>query len=358
MVVTPVGGAAVTTDYVVDTAGGLSHVVAEVRGGAVEALYVRTGGMLLSEIRGTTVRYPEAEGIGSVRSLLDGAGATTDTWRYTAFGEETARSGTNANPYQFAGERNVSSVGLYQNRARWLSTGAGAFVSVDPLLRETADPYGYANSDPAANADPTGLFGVAIPLIASTLNLKVRSQLTQNQNEWGGILELWCRNADAQFYVNNFPILGRPIQHLYNARHCGVRIRFDSKEGDGPPNHPVNIPDTLVHLSGFDQPYYKHFYPIGDVRGNIVAPPWEGPTSNTGNPSNIWVKETADWYIGFALGERQRRVLEKMQFLRDTRPLYDLFSGPNSNTFARLVIADVARVPEPINTPGWSARWK
>jgi len=161
MVVTPVGGgAAVATDFVVDTAGGLSQVLAEVRGGVVDALYVRAGDMLLSEIRGSDVRYPEAEGIGSVRSLTDATGAQTDTWRYTAFGEEVARSGTDAFPYQFAGERNVAAVGLYQNRARWLSTGVGAFVSVDPLERDTQVAYRYAESNPSRMTDPTGAFSV------------------------------------------------------------------------------------------------------------------------------------------------------------------------------------------------------
>ncbi|MDX2022506.1 MAG: Calx-beta domain-containing protein, partial [Deltaproteobacteria bacterium] len=51
--VTPAGGgAAVVTDFVVDTHGGLSHIVAEVGGsGAVSAVYVRAGDMLLEELR-------------------------------------------------------------------------------------------------------------------------------------------------------------------------------------------------------------------------------------------------------------------------------------------------------------------
>jgi RHS repeat-associated protein len=157
-VTTPPGGAAVATDYVVDTQGGLSHIVAEVNGaGSVSAVYVRAGDMLLEEIRGGVPKYFEAEGIGSVRSLLDASGAVTDTWRYTAFGEELTHTGTGVNPYRFAGERYVGEVGLYQSRARWLDTGRGAFVSVDPLLRGTGTPYSYADQGPTFKTDPSGL---------------------------------------------------------------------------------------------------------------------------------------------------------------------------------------------------------
>jgi RHS repeat-associated protein len=161
-VTTPPGGAAVATDYVVDTQGGLSHIVAEVNGaGSVSAVYVRAGDMLLEEIRGGVPKYFEAEGIGSVRSLLDASGAVTDAWRYTAFGEELTHTGTGANPYRFAGERYVGEVGLYQNRARWLDTGRGAFVSMDPLRGRifkplTAAPFVYGGQQPSGLTDPSG----------------------------------------------------------------------------------------------------------------------------------------------------------------------------------------------------------
>lgn len=166
MVTTPPGGPSTTTDYVVDTSGGLSHVVAEVTGGAVDVVYVRAGDMLLEEIRGGTPRYYEAEGIGSVRSLLDASGARTDTWSYSAFGEGLARTGTSVQPYQFAGERNVGSVGLYQNRARWLSTSAGRLVSEDPFsgfseLPISQNPFIYGLNDPVLFVDSSGRVSIA-----------------------------------------------------------------------------------------------------------------------------------------------------------------------------------------------------
>ena len=154
--VTPQFGTPGTTHYLVDTTGARSHVVAEVAGQS-QVTYVRAGETLLAELRNGNVRYFEIEGIGSVRSLLDSSGIPTDSWRYSAFGELLTRTGTSTQPYQFAGERFVVGLGLYQNRARWLDVGRGAFVSMDPLVRFTRQPYAYAANDPAWMVDPDGL---------------------------------------------------------------------------------------------------------------------------------------------------------------------------------------------------------
>jgi RHS repeat-associated protein len=152
----------VATDLLVDTSGGLSHVVAEIDGnGAVSVLYVRAGDMLLEEVRGGVAKMYEADGLGSVRGLLDVSGAKTDAYVYEAFGETLSHSGGDDNPYQFAGERYVDSVGMYQNRARWLDPKTGRFVSVDPEEGDdgrptTFNPYIYVAGNPATYTDATG----------------------------------------------------------------------------------------------------------------------------------------------------------------------------------------------------------
>jgi RHS repeat-associated protein len=149
-------------EYLVDTSGGLSHVVAEVNSGAVGVVYVRAGDMLLEEVRGGVAKMHEAEGLGSVRGMLDATGARTDTWSYEAFGTTVGQSGSSANPYRFAGERWVADAGMYQNRARWLDTRVGRFVSVDPATGSPGfptswHPYAYAGLDPILHSDPSGL---------------------------------------------------------------------------------------------------------------------------------------------------------------------------------------------------------
>ena len=162
---TPSGQPSVITDFLVDTSGSLSHVVAESEVGVFRAYYVR-GDDLLSVIRPTEQRYVHADGLGSVRVLTDEVGAVTDTYTYTAFGEEFGRVGTDVQPYQFAGEPFDPNVGFYYNRARWLDVGSGRFLGMDPATPSASDPlslhkYSYAESNPANRLDPTGLFGVA-----------------------------------------------------------------------------------------------------------------------------------------------------------------------------------------------------
>ena len=152
----------VGTDYLVDTSGGLSHVVAEVdSSGAVSALYVRAGDMLLEEVRGGVAKMYETDGLGSVRGLLDVSGAKTDAYAYEAFGSTLSSTGSDANPYRFAGERLVDSVGFYQNRARWLDTRTGRFVSADSVDGQDSRPltlqrYTYGQASPVSVIDPTG----------------------------------------------------------------------------------------------------------------------------------------------------------------------------------------------------------
>jgi hypothetical protein len=43
-------------------------------------------------------------------------------------------------------------------RARWYDPGTGQFLSVDPDLAETDQPYAYASDDPVNNSDPSGLY--------------------------------------------------------------------------------------------------------------------------------------------------------------------------------------------------------
>jgi RHS repeat-associated protein len=179
----------VATDYLVDASGGLSHVVAEVDGsGAVTVLYVRAGDMLLEEIRGGVVKMYEADGLASTRSLLDTTGVQTDTWSYEAFGTTLSSTGTRANPYRFAGERFVADVGMYQNRARWLDTRVGRFLSVDPERGKFREPmtlqhYLYAAAQPTTLVDPSGR---DFTLVGVVINVAMQSILGSAPTAAGG----------------------------------------------------------------------------------------------------------------------------------------------------------------------------
>jgi RHS repeat-associated protein len=170
---TPPGGSSAITDYMVDTSGSLSHVVAEVNSWAsptLQVLYVR-GDDLLSLMRplvaaptsaaGWQTRNYHADGIGSIRRLTDEGGNVTDGYTAAAFGGLLGHSGADSQPYFFAGEQYDPNSGLQHHRARWLDARLGAFVSADSWLGRPTDPltlhkYLYAHADPANSVDPSG----------------------------------------------------------------------------------------------------------------------------------------------------------------------------------------------------------
>ena len=163
---TPSGGSASITNYLVDTSGSLSHVVAETNAtGGLVAHYVR-GDDLLAVMRpnvsgGWVSRFYHSDHIGSVRRLTDEAGTITDGYTYDAFGTLLAHTGTDPQPYAFTGEPYDPNVGFQYHRARWMDPRVGHFPGMDPFVGWGRDPitlhrYLYAGADPLNKKDPSG----------------------------------------------------------------------------------------------------------------------------------------------------------------------------------------------------------
>jgi RHS repeat-associated protein len=155
------------TNYLVDTSGSLSHVVAETDGaGNLLAEYVR-GDELLAVIRpAAETRFVHTDGVGSVRRLTGEDGLIRDGYTFTAFGELLAHTGTDPQPYAFAGEPLDLNTGWQYHRARWMDPGVGRFTAIDPFLGLLTRPasqhgYFYAEASPTNFSDPTGLTSAA-----------------------------------------------------------------------------------------------------------------------------------------------------------------------------------------------------
>ena len=115
---------------------------------------------------------------GSVRTLTNQAGATTDTYAYTAFGALRARQGTSANPYQYTGQPWDAASNLYTLRARMYDPATGRFLSADPWALDVTNPvernrYAYVANNPINASDPSGY--VATPSYGVNLQPAVRA---------------------------------------------------------------------------------------------------------------------------------------------------------------------------------------
>jgi len=180
-----------TIDYLVDTSGSLSHVVAEVDSSsatpALRALYVR-GDDLLSVMRPLVAapasatdwqsRYYHADGIGSIRRLTDEADNITDGYTYSAFGELLVHTGSDPQPYAFTGEPLDPNSGFQYHRARWMDPAVGRFVGVDPWAGSPFDPptlhrYLYVRSDPANRVDPSGEYEGGLSGALTTVSAQI-----------------------------------------------------------------------------------------------------------------------------------------------------------------------------------------
>lgn len=161
-----VGG--VTTTYLVDTANptGYAQVVSESSSSGETRTYVYGLELISQHLVSISpalnlTSFYLYDGHGSVRALTNSAGTVTDTYEYDAFGNLLASTGTTPNHYLFAGEQFDEDLNLYYNRARYLNTKTGRFLTMDTYEGDPESPislhkYLYAGLDPVNQNDPSG----------------------------------------------------------------------------------------------------------------------------------------------------------------------------------------------------------
>ncbi len=141
--------------------------------GILIAGYVYSGDQPLVRYGTSGPTYYLEDGIGSVIATADSSGARSSEFRYDAFGNTRAWSGTESSldptrggDFRFQGMWQDQSTELYYVRARTYDARTGRFLSRDPLLGEPREveshqPYNFANANPIINTDPTGAFTLA-----------------------------------------------------------------------------------------------------------------------------------------------------------------------------------------------------
>jgi RHS repeat-associated protein len=103
-----------------------------------------------------TITYLLGDLLGSVRGTVNNSGTLTGATSYDAFGNPATTGLTSATPFGYAGAY-TDPTGLIYLINRYYDPQTGQFISVDPELSVTGQPYEYASADPVSGNDPTGL---------------------------------------------------------------------------------------------------------------------------------------------------------------------------------------------------------
>ena len=146
-----------TTNYLYDGANVLEEIDF---GGSVLARYGQTGNVdePLSQLRGTNTSYYEADGLGTVTSSSNPAGAVAQTYTFDSFGNQTASSGSLISPFRYTAREFDAETNLNYYRARYYDPQIGRFLSSDPSgFWGGLNTYAYVGNDPISLIDPTGL---------------------------------------------------------------------------------------------------------------------------------------------------------------------------------------------------------
>ncbi len=116
---------------------------------------------------GHATTYLGTDLLGSVRLATNGSDVVTGAGAYDAWGNAQPNTANGAGqallaalqaaaPFGYAGQYYDAGPGLYDMRARAYNPATGLFLSVDPLLAQTQQPYLYAGDNPVDNRDPSG----------------------------------------------------------------------------------------------------------------------------------------------------------------------------------------------------------
>ncbi len=117
-----------------------------------------SGGLPIEQISEGTPTFYHHDQLGSTRMLTDEGGESIAAFAYSAYGQPAGSTGTQTTPLGYAGQYTNRQGGLIYMRARVYDPVTGQFLTRDPLLTMTRQPYAYIFDNPIGGVDPTGRF--------------------------------------------------------------------------------------------------------------------------------------------------------------------------------------------------------
>lgn len=145
-----------TTQLTWDTRESLPQVLSDESGSYIYG----AEGLPIEQISsGGTTLYLHHDQQASTRLLTTSKGETEAAYTYNPFGTLNASSGTASTPLRYDGQYTSTDTGLVYLRARTYDPATAQFLSVDPALESTREPYTYTTDNPENRSDPSGKCG-------------------------------------------------------------------------------------------------------------------------------------------------------------------------------------------------------
>jgi RHS repeat-associated protein len=138
----------------------------------------------VEQISGSTPTFLVANPTG-VQGVYSSSGSVDEIAIYSVYGKQTISSGSKVTPFGFQGSYS-DSTGLNYLVNRYYDPTTAQFLSIDPDVAMTIQPYVFTNDDPLNEADPLGAAAAALmdggpealQQDAATINLVLESQMT------------------------------------------------------------------------------------------------------------------------------------------------------------------------------------
>jgi RHS repeat-associated protein len=253
---TPSGGSASTQNFVWNTTTSVPHLLMD----SINAYIYGDGAAPAEQVNLSTgaISYLVTDSLGSVRGVVSSTGALTATASYDAWGNpETAGGVYSYSPFGYAGAY-ADATGLLYLINRYYDPVTGQFVSIDPEISQTNEPYQYADDNPVDHTDHAGLYpdcGPGVPELHVVANYKMK-------RVEGGYREvpLYCGNAKYGFrhlephigqYFGGWPSFNFAISVTLRAP---ADITYRAKN------------DTYTHLAPVYQCFYEGYYRVWTFR--------------------------------------------------------------------------------------------
>jgi RHS repeat-associated protein len=142
--------------YVYDTLGSVPLLLQD---GTTCFIY-GPGGSVVEQETCTSEGHPVFfvdDALGSTQWLVNLSGSVVGTYAYSTYGSTLSYTGTVSTPIGFAGAYTDAETGFLYLVDRYYDPSTDQFLSVDPDLAETGQPYAFTGDDPINNTDPDGM---------------------------------------------------------------------------------------------------------------------------------------------------------------------------------------------------------